>query len=59
MNLLLVIGRVRGNKQGYTDMKKSGEQMKPIMLKYVILISLGAVVGGVLGWLSRCAGGGA
>ncbi len=33
--------------------------MKPMILKYIIMISLGAVVGGVLGWLSRCAGGGA
>jgi len=33
--------------------------MKFKILKYLILIGGGAIVGGGMGWMSRCAGGGA
>lgn len=32
--------------------------MKPLILKYLILIGGGALAGGVFGWMSQCAGGG-
>lgn len=32
--------------------------MKPQLLKFLLLISVGALAGGFFGWLSRCAGGG-
>lgn len=32
--------------------------MKLKVLKYLILIGGGATVGGTLGWMSQCAGGG-
>jgi len=33
--------------------------MKTYLLKYIILICGGALAGGTIGWISRCAGGGA
>lgn len=32
--------------------------MKSVILKYLLLIAGGALAGGLLGWLMRCAGNG-
>jgi hypothetical protein len=49
----------RNHLVSVTATNPSGGHMKFKILKYLILIFGGAIVGGGMGWMSRCAGGGA
>lgn len=42
----------------HTTAEEKGVSIMGLLLKIVVFISIGAVAGALLGWLSRCTGGG-